>query len=91
MALTAIETKYIGPSNRRGSYMVAKTSDGLRTRFSVAYDHSISQDDNHRNVARGLAEKLGWEGDWYGGATKTGMVFVRYPVGLNRGSFNIWN
>lgn len=91
MALTAIQTKYIGPSNRRASRMVATASDGIKARVSVAYNHSLDQDGNHRIAAKALAEKLGWDGEWYGGATRQGMIFVRYPNGYNRGSFDVWN
>tara|TARA_Y100001937_G_scaffold49625_1_gene69136 strand:+ start:297 stop:467 length:171 start_codon:yes stop_codon:yes gene_type:complete len=36
----------------------------------------MSANANHTRVAFMLAEKLNWEGDYIGGHTKDGMVFV---------------
>jgi hypothetical protein len=39
-------------------------------------DYRMEHAGNHTRVAFMLAEKLNWEGDYIGGHTKDGMVFV---------------
>lgn len=56
-----IMTKYLGPTNFRGSRVTAFTSDGQRV--TVGYDHSMSREDAHRKAAEALCEKYGWPAD----------------------------
>ena len=63
--MQAIQTKYIGPSNVRGSRIKAKAAAGSIT---LHYDDSLNSDDNHRAAAMALAAKFGWDyGKWVGG------------------------
>lgn len=80
--MQTIETRFIGPTNSRGSRYKATCEAGSLT---LAADYRLCPEDNHRRVARALIEKLGWKhdtergdtyGDWYMGSTKTGYVFV---------------
>lgn len=61
--MQAIITKFIGPTNYRGSRIKAKCQAGSIT---VSYEHGLGTDDNHDAAAKALAEKLGWTGDGYG-------------------------
>ena len=77
-ALKAIETKYHGPTNFRGSRHSAKAEGGHRIMVDVPMEtHSVVE--CHAYAARQLAEKLGWTGRWYIGGTKAGYVFVCVP------------
>lgn len=73
-AMIAIETRYIGPTDRRGSRVAATTANGHR--MVIAYDPSRSQQDAHRKAAECLAREMGWTGKLVCGSTKAGYVFV---------------
>ena len=74
--MIAIETKYIGPSNTKGSRIKAYTCNGHSA--SVSYPHELSHEAAHFEAVKALVAKHGL--DWnisnmvYGG-TKTGYVF----------------
>jgi len=72
--MQAIQTKYIGPRNVRGSRVKAWTPGG--SSITLHWDSSKDSDDNHVAAARALCEKLKWDGRWIGGGTKCGSVFV---------------
>jgi len=80
--MQAITTKYLGPTNFRGSRVVAKAQAG---RITIDWDHALDPEDNHIAAAQALAVKLGWtedralEGPWVGGevAGGEGYAFVR--------------
>ena len=80
----AIETKFLGPTNRRGSRIVAKAQAG---RVTVAYNHALNSEENHAAAAKALAEKWDWTGVWCGGANEagTGYVFVLVPEDIAKG------
>jgi hypothetical protein len=69
-----ISTKYHGPTNIRGSRVSAVSVSGHR--LTIAWDDALNIDQNHTLVARLLAMRLQWSGDWHGGATREGYVFV---------------
>jgi hypothetical protein len=80
--MTAIATKYIGPTNSRGSRIKVTTTDsrpstGKPDTLTVGWNHALGVEDNHRAAAKALAKKLEWEGAYYQGATEHGFVFVR--------------
>lgn len=77
-ALKAIETKYHGPTNTRGSRHSAKAEGGHRIMVCAPMELGIVE--CHAYAAKQLAEKLGWTGRWYIGGTKAGYVFVCLPV-----------
>ena len=56
----AIQTTWFGPTNRRGSRIIAKADAG---RVTVPWDYSRGIEGNHRMAAETLAVKLGWECD----------------------------
>jgi hypothetical protein len=76
MTFQAITTKYIGPTNVRGSRVKALSA---AKNITLHWDYALNPDDNHRVAAETLAEKLGWEGCWYGGSLPggNGNCYVR--------------
>jgi hypothetical protein len=69
LTFQAIVTKYIGPSNIRGSRVKATAAAGSVT---LHWDSSLNSDDNHARAAEALATKYGWRGNWYGGGMPDG-------------------
>lgn len=57
----AIVTRYKGPSNVRGSRIIA-TADAKRKIYH--YDYSLGYEANHDLAAKTLAESLGWLDGW---------------------------
>jgi hypothetical protein len=79
--MLAIETRYIGPTNTRGSKVIARVSEELPTRkITLEWDNALNPEENHKAAAAALIKKLDWTkphyGDWYCGGTKRGYVFV---------------
>lgn len=72
--MIAIETRYIGPTNYRGSRYVATTANGHRLCRSA--DDALNSNENHARLARELADSMQWKGALIGGGTKTGMAWV---------------
>lgn len=73
----AIETRYLGPTNTKGSRIKACAGAGSVT---VPYDYGMSTERAHAAAAKALRAKLGWtDGHWaQGGNVKgNGYVFVR--------------
>lgn len=76
----AIQTKFLGPTNTRGSRIRAWCE---AKSIVVAWDHSLNQQDNHAAAARAVYEAMGWCGDgftaWYGGSLPgdQGYAFVQ--------------
>jgi len=81
--MQTIITKYLGPTNNRGSRIKAMQSskgfNGERA-YSItrSYDYSLEVDENHTKVAKEFADKMGWTGDWISGSIDNhgGYVFV---------------
>src|SRR5574343_267845 len=70
----AIVTKFIGPTNIKGSRVSAKCMAG---RIIMDWDHRYGVDKNHQLAAMKLVKKLGWdahtkESQWRGGAMPDG-------------------
>jgi hypothetical protein len=73
--MQTITTKYLGPTNHRGSRVKA-THTGDYTSVTLSYDYALNSEGNHIAAAKSLADKLNWQGDYIGGHTAEGMVFV---------------
>ena len=73
--MQTIITKYLGPTNHRGSRYKA-THTGNYTSVTLSADYSMTAEANHIEAALALVEKLGWGGDYVGGHTQNGMAFV---------------
>jgi hypothetical protein len=75
--MQAITTKYIGPTNFRGSRIKASCPAGSIT---LPYDYA-ERDGGQSGAVVALIKKLGWQdyGTWYRGDTATGHVYVCSP------------
>ena len=60
--MQAIRTRYYGPTNTRGSRIVAKCEAGT---FTMPFDYSLGIEANHAKAARLMLEKLGWSASVY--------------------------
>lgn len=71
----AIVTKYLGPTNSRGSRVKATASAGSIT---LAWNDALNQDDNHLAAALFLQHKFNWTGRLFcGGLPNSGdRVYV---------------
>jgi hypothetical protein len=72
--MKAIKTKYKGPTNTRGSRIIASDEDG--NKVTISYPYELSGEDCHRKAADALCAKMGWTGELIGGSLKNGYVFV---------------
>jgi hypothetical protein len=73
----AITTKYLGPTDVRGSRVKATAEAGSVT---LSWDDALGLYENHSAAAIALANKFNWGGTWYGGGTADGYVFVDTEV-----------
>lgn len=62
--MQAIVTKYISPSNVKGSRVKAACQ---AKSIILNWDDALNADQNHCVAAKALATKLGWFGHWVGG------------------------
>jgi hypothetical protein len=74
LAFATITTKFIGPTDTKGSRIKATCQAKSITR---SWDYALNADENHRAVAGELAQLVGWNGNWRMGADAgDGYVFV---------------
>lgn len=69
--MQAIVTKYIGPTNHRGSRIKAVAAAGSVT---VPYEYGMDTQGAHRVAAAALCEKLDWEFDHVAGDLPDGST-----------------
>jgi hypothetical protein len=71
----AIETRYVKPTNTKGSRIKATAAAGSIT---IGYDHALNTDGAHKAAADALIAKMGWTGTFAqgGNAKGDGYVFV---------------
>ena len=74
--MRVIVTKFHGPTNRRGS-RVSASDPGTGRRKYFDWAHNLNPEENHKHAAEDFAKQIEWDGDWTGGDTGTGMVWVR--------------
>jgi hypothetical protein len=78
----SITTKYIGPSNSKGSRIkaIGRKRDGGLPELSrtISRDCALSIEANHALAAKHLAQDLGWKGLWIAGGNmdNTGYCYV---------------
>jgi hypothetical protein len=72
--MKAIFTKYVGPTNYKGSRIIASDEDG--NKVTISYPYELSGEAVHRKAADALCSKMGWTGNLTGGSSKRGYVFV---------------
>jgi len=77
--LQAIRTYALGPTNSRGARVKATSCGGASV--TLAWDYALGIEGNHNAAAKALAEKLEWDGRWYGGALdERGYCYIRSPI-----------
>ena len=71
----AVTTRYAGPTNYRGSRIIARTNS---MRVTMPYRHELNASGNHAAAAQLLADKMGWSGEWRGAQLPddSGYVFI---------------
>ena len=76
--MKAIETKYLGCTNSRGSRIKAIAEGGDRPHsVTLSYDHELNGDENHEAAAWALVIKMGWTWEtMFGGGTRDGMAWI---------------
>jgi hypothetical protein len=87
MAYMAIETKYLGPTNFRGSRIKAFARDTFSTdekpkTLTIGCDDELDADANHERAAMALLPSVCSSPDnvkLYKGSTERGYVFVVVP------------
>lgn len=73
----AIETRFVGATDYRGSRISARWRGNSTSRVMMPYDHALTSEGNHRKAARQLLEREPWAYEITAvGATDTGYVFV---------------
>jgi hypothetical protein len=74
--MNRIFTKYQGPTDFKGSYIVAREPK-LRRQLSMAYQYELSSSQNHEAAAQRLADKLKIGKLMMVESLETGYVFER--------------
>lgn len=72
--MKAIQTKYHGPTNTRGSRIRATDRDGHSV--TIPYPHELSAEEGHRLAAKKLCEKMNWRGELATGGFPDSYVHV---------------
>lgn len=75
--MIAILTRYLGPTNYRGSRIVVTSGNGHR--LVVSWDDALDVSENHAMAARKLCEKMGWTGELASGGLKDGAAHCFIP------------
>ena len=63
--MQAITTRYLVPSNFKGSRIKAFNAD--KKAATLSYDHALNSEENHAKAARALCDKMNWKGELVGG------------------------
>lgn len=80
MSRQAITTRFVGPTNSKGSRIIAKCEARM---MIVPYDDALDIDENHAAAALKLFRAMGWDqyNDLAMGGTRDGYVFVQVTKG----------
>ena len=75
--MIAILTKYIPPTNHRGSRISVLSGNGHR--LMVPWADELDASENHAAAAYALCHKMGWTGTLAHGGLKDGAAHVFIP------------
>jgi hypothetical protein len=75
--MQAIETRYCGPTETKGSRIRASCYGGS---LYVPYSHELDPEENHYAAATRLCEKLGWKAERYFGGCLASGQWAWVPV-----------
>ena len=84
--MQAITTRYCGPTNSRGSRVIAECDAKRRV---SEWQSALGSVENHARAARALAAELGWEGQWAGAQPKGNGGWVWVPVDRGADLFTV--
>jgi hypothetical protein len=56
----AIRTWFAGPTNTRGSRVIADAGDSA-SRVTLSWDHALNSEQNHATAAMAVVAKMGWD------------------------------
>jgi len=73
----AIQTRFVGPTNTRGSRIIADAGD-RDSRVTVDYDHGLNPEQNHAYAAVLVTRKMGWDDPQYFSPLVGGALGNRY-------------
>lgn len=79
-----IVTKFLPPTNDKGSRILVKRGDGgntKETRLTVSWDYEVGVAENHTQAIQQYLDHMGWGGTWITGSGKTGYTAVCVPQG----------
>lgn len=72
--MQAVVTKFLGPTDSRGSRIKASAFGGSVT---LGWNYALDSQENHRAAAQALLAKMGWAGSYVHGVLPSGdHVFV---------------
>lgn len=78
--MVAIVTKYLGPTDHKGTRILVKSEAGKVSRITVSWDHALDVEANHHAAAQEYVRRNDWDQDCYGrivgGAIEHGYAFV---------------
>lgn len=77
--MVAIHTKFIGPTNTRGSRYKAYTTRDRKT-VTVNAAYNLGLEENHNAAAIAYCKMMGWSGKLISGGTDEGNVYVFLPM-----------
>ena len=72
--MKAIRVHYQGPTDYKGSRIIADDGDG--NKVTIPYDHSLNLDELYQKAAYALRDKMQWKGEMIGGGYKNDEYFV---------------
>jgi hypothetical protein len=73
--MTAITTRYYGPTNHRGSRIKASDQEG--NTVCIPYPYELSYPETHHAATRMLCKNMGWTGRLaWASLTDSGNVYV---------------
>lgn len=75
--MIAIQTKYLPPTDTKGSRIKAFTSNGHS--LTRPFNYALSGEELYKEVAVKLCKKMKWGTKLIGGSTKEGYTFVFHP------------
>lgn len=76
-----IATRYLGYTATKPARISAKPSGGAPG-VIINWDSGLDIGENHIRAAKALRDRLGWGGEWVGGGTPDGFVFVDVSAAL---------
>jgi len=72
--MKAIRTRFMGPTNLKGSRISATDGDKV---IYVPYDHALNIDGNHALACEAFRLKMNWVGSWKAGWFNSDCYHVR--------------